>query len=463
MPTAEVMKRLNAAGIAVKATASAVDEVEADAALTGKKKPSANGAKPKQPPRPQLRPPGDLGIRDLGARPPEGVKPTQDEPARAARRDERQGRRRQGRPAPADALLAAGRARPRRVRRRAPRRHRLAGRAPPRRSRRPRRPGRRSRRRPAAAPAAARRPAPARHLPGAGAAGRLASCRPTSSRSTPARPSRTSPSTSASPVPEIIKKLMQLGEMATLTQTLSDDAIQVLADEFDKKIEIVHAADEVDAEPEFDDADEDLVDAPAGRHDHGPRRPRQDVAARRDPRDRGRRRRGRRHHPAHRRLPGPPRRRRRITFLDTPGPRGVHRHARPRRAGHRHRGDRGRRRRRREAADARGGRPRQGGRRADPRRGQQDRQGGRAARPRAHRDDEARPAAGGVGRRDDVRRRLGQDQDEPRRPARDDPARWPRSRSSRPTRTPRRPASSSSPSSTRAAAPSSRCSSSAAR
>ena len=48
MPTAEVMKRLNAAGIAVKATASAVDEADADAALTGKKKPSANGAKPKQ-------------------------------------------------------------------------------------------------------------------------------------------------------------------------------------------------------------------------------------------------------------------------------------------------------------------------------------------------------------------------------------------------------------------------------
>ena len=34
----------------------------------------------------------------------------------------------------------------------------------------------------------------------------------------------------------------------------------------------------------------------------------------------------------------------------------------------------------------------------------------------------ARPAAGGVGRRDDVRRRLGEGQDEPRRPARVDPA-----------------------------------------
>ena len=48
--------------------------------------------------------------------------------------------------------------------------------------------------------------------------------------------------------------------------------------------------------------------ATAGGDDHGPRRPRQDVAAGRDPRDRGGRRRGRRDHPAHRRLPGAPER-----------------------------------------------------------------------------------------------------------------------------------------------------------
>src|SRR3954462_4203784 len=62
--------------------------------------------------------------------------------------------------------------------------------------------------------------------------------------------------------PEVIKKLMELGEMATLTQTLSDEAIGVLADEFDKKIEIIHAADDVDLEPDFKDAEEDLVGRP---------------------------------------------------------------------------------------------------------------------------------------------------------------------------------------------------------
>jgi translation initiation factor IF-2 len=75
-------------------------------------------------------------------------------------------------------------------------------------------------------------------------------------------------------VADVIKKLMQLGEMASITQTLSDEAIGVVADEFKKKIEVVRSAEEETAEPVFEDAEEDLTDRPPvvtimGHVDHG--------------------------------------------------------------------------------------------------------------------------------------------------------------------------------------------------
>jgi translation initiation factor IF-2 len=73
---------------------------------------------------------------------------------------------------------------------------------------------------------------------------------------------------------EVIKKLMELGEMATLTQTLPDETIEVLAKSLDQKIEIVHAAEEAEEEPEYEDAEADLKSRPPvvtimGHVDHG--------------------------------------------------------------------------------------------------------------------------------------------------------------------------------------------------
>ena len=73
---------------------------------------------------------------------------------------------------------------------------------------------------------------------------------------------------------EVIKALMEGGEMATLTQTLTDESVEAIAKKFDRKIEIVTAAEEEIEAPEAEDDEADLKDRPPvvtimGHVDHG--------------------------------------------------------------------------------------------------------------------------------------------------------------------------------------------------
>ncbi len=125
---------------------------------------------------------------------------------------------------------------------------------------------------------------------------------------------------------------MNMGVMATINQPIDQDTAVLVVEEMGHTAEAAarrtrSRTDLQGAAP----ATEDARAAAAGGDRHGPRRSRQDLAARLHPPHQGGGRRGRRHHPAHRRLS-----RRdaqgRHHLPRHAGPRGVHRHARARRA-----------------------------------------------------------------------------------------------------------------------------------
>ena len=136
---------------------------------------------------------------------------------------------------------------------------------------------------------------------------------------------------------DVIKSLMRMGVMATINQVIDADTAELIVTEFGHRLRRVAESDvEIGLRGDADEPEMTRA-ARSGRHDHGPCRPRQDLAARRAARDRCRGRRGRRHHPAYRRLSGHPQRRQADHLYRHAGPSGLYRDARPRRQCHRHR------------------------------------------------------------------------------------------------------------------------------
>ena len=104
---------------------------------------------------------------------------------------------------------------------------------------------------------------------------------------------------------EVINKLIGLGLMVTINQSIDCDTATLIAADFGYQVEA--AQNERDETVQRIETSPGESEAPgAGRDDHGSRGSRQDVAPGCDPADERDRRRGGRDHPGHRRLPCPP-------------------------------------------------------------------------------------------------------------------------------------------------------------